>query len=189
MAQRRFLTETQNPLEGTHLTPKTLAIVDTGSFQSFNEEYENLISLLSERLMVENDQDYFAAITRSRNVATAFMGGANDAGTRTPSIVDIGSFLTNFKENCAPSELSDIGTALDTALQAYNTQFTARGYGQGTKPTTGMGIWFPSRKQYSEVRVEPVSLYHECMFLCNLFSYPAFYPSSQTDFWCTDFFI
>ena len=143
-----FLTETQNG-GGPHLVPKTLSIVDTNSFEIFLTEFETLVNMLADLLWSETDQAFFAAMQRSRAASTAFESGADDIGSKTPSAVDIGSFLSTFNELCAPT--GAIKEALDRTLEAYDAQFYARGFGEGTKPSSGMATWFPSKKLHSEV--------------------------------------
>lgn len=143
-----FLTETQNG-DGPHLVPKTLSIVDTNSFEIFLSEFKMLVEMLADLLWSETDQAFFAALQRSRAASTAFESGADDTGSKTPSAVDIGSFLSTFDELCAPT--GSIKEALDRTLGAYDAQFYARGFGEGTKSSSGMATWFPSKRLHLEV--------------------------------------
>lgn len=138
-----FLTQTQNP-EGTHLVPKTLSIVDTISFETFLVEFESFVTELADLLWYETDQNFFAAIQRSRSSVVAFESAADHPGSRDPSAVDVGSFLSIFNELCSPT--GTLKESYDRTLEAYEGQFHARGYGEGTKPSSGMAVWFPSKR-------------------------------------------
>jgi hypothetical protein len=141
-----FLTETQNP-EGTHLVPKTLSIIQTDLFETFLVEFEAFVSDLADLLVSGKDPDFFTAMQRSRASVIVFESAADHPGSRTPSAVDVGSFLSTFHEICAPT--GGLKEAYERTQKAYNAQFHARGYGKGTKNSTGMAVWFPDKKLYS----------------------------------------
>lgn len=144
-----FFAETQNPDGDFHLTPKTLSIVDTALFDNFRQEFEAFVTELADLIYFETDPEYYASIQRTRAVVTAFDSISDNPGTRFPSAVDIGSFLSKFDEQCSLSQSSPIRSSYDRTLAAYDQMFTARGYGVGTKPSTGMALYWPSKQQYN----------------------------------------
>ena len=141
-----FLNETQNP-EGAHLVPKTLSIIQTDLFETFLMEFESFVENLADLLFSRKDPNFFTAAQRTRASVIAFESAADHPGSRTPSAVDVGSFLSTFHELCAPT--GTLKESYDRTLQACDAQFHARGHGEGAKPSSGMAAWFPSKKLYS----------------------------------------
>jgi len=128
------------------LTPKTLAIVDTSLFTDFLDAWDALCAEFTS--LLETDTDFFTHLYRARNSAIAFQGAADDAGSTTPSAIDVGSFLTQLKVLCAPAAGSNLLTLLSKAEETYATMFVVRGVGEGTPSATGMHITWPLRRVY-----------------------------------------
>ena len=76
----------------------------------------------------------------------AFASAEDHPGSQFLTAVDIGSFLTVFGELCGPDPSSDLADALEDAVAAYDAQFVARDVGVGTRPATGMAVFFPSKQ-------------------------------------------
>jgi len=143
-----YISETQNPLgEGKHLTPKTLSLIDTTSgFPDFLDSFKTFVKELARLLLLGTDQDFVVSIQRTRNSVLAFESAEDHPGSQNPTAVDIGSFLSVFSKMCDPDPSSDLAEALEDAVLAYSAQFVARDVGVGTRPATGMAVYFPSKR-------------------------------------------
>lgn len=134
-----------------HQTPKALAIVETVAFEAFLEAFEDLASDLTDRLYASDDADLSAAIQRVRAKAVTHDGYVDNPGSRDPSLVDIGSFLSLLNTMCIPSQSSSLGVALENAAARYNDMYVAQGVGPGTSSSfTGMHVLWPSKRYYRQ---------------------------------------
>lgn len=126
-----------------HESPKTLSIVETSGFNAFFAAWEALSLKFKSLLDANNDADIFAHLRRARVQSLAFEGYFDQAGTRTPSLVDIGSFLEIFELLYSPTVGSVLETSLEAAQSAYDAMFVLRRSGPGTPAATGMHIMWP----------------------------------------------
>jgi len=141
--QQSFLNDQQGD---EHITPKTLAIVDTSMFSAFLEAWESLMAYWSE--VHASDAGFVTLLRRSRGSSAAFVGGYDDVTNTYPSALDIGHFLSTFKFVCKPK----IDTELIAVETAYTNMFVERGVGPGTNLlATGMHVYWPTRKYFSEI--------------------------------------
>lgn len=144
-----FLTETQAAGD-RHQTPKTLSLIDTFKFYIFMQNFEALATELARLLSENTDIGLFAAVQRTRDVSAAFEGYIDNPGTRTPSLIDIGSFLSNLDKMCNPSWTSSLRSALDKTKASHEGMFITRGVGPGTKPGNGIHVLWPSKRFYQQ---------------------------------------
>ena len=85
-----------------HQVPKTLAIVDLEKYQTFSESWNAFSKELLD-LMNRGDPEVLIALNRARQSAYAFTSVEDYAGSKTPSSVDMMSFM--FFVICALREL------------------------------------------------------------------------------------
>jgi hypothetical protein len=147
----------------THMTPKTLAIVDLAKYDIFLKSWDSLSAELR-RLLVSKDPEVYTQMNRARNAAIAFESVVDDAGTNGPSAADIGSFMNIFANGCVPSPGSSLGLLLNDAQNSYADMFLERGIGEGTPQATGMHILWPVRREFAAYQ----SFYEEKLFNTNL---------------------
>ena len=156
--QENFLAKTQaeEGFADVHDTPKTLAIVNTTAFSIFHEAWEALSAELFETMLMDDDPDFFAAISRARAETLAFGAafGEKDAA-------DIGVFLEKFSILCNIDPTGAMWPLVANAKDTYNDMFVARGTGEGTSSTaTGMHVTWPEKKTF----LEDPSLYLSSIF-------------------------
>lgn len=128
-----------------HLTPKTLALIDTNLFRVFLETWEAFSAELV-RLLNGGDPFVLSYLSRARQIAIAFVGYTDEGQQKTA--VDIGSFLATFDAACQPDEASDLYRLRTAAVDAYYDMQVASGVGEGTLEATGVQIFWPTRLDY-----------------------------------------
>lgn len=144
---------------GTHMTPKTLSLIDLAKFDSFLSSWDSLSSELT-TLLLAKDQQIYAQMNRARNQAIAFESVVDEVGTNRPSAVDVGSFLSIFFSACVPTRGSRLDILLNSTQNAYNDMFVERGTGEGTPEATGIHIMWPVRREYAAYK----AFYDEKLF-------------------------
>jgi len=142
-----FVDQTQGR---NHLTPKILSVISTDGYTTFLEKFEAFMGELNTLLAAQDDQDLYTLIGRARMEAVSFEGIVDARDTRTPSALDIGSFLSSFQLMCGPT--GDLGTYLEETIAAYDQMILLSRYGEGTLETTGMHITWPYKSDYLDYR-------------------------------------
>jgi len=132
-----------------HSTPKTMSIVQSSGFNTFLAAWEALSLEMKSLLDANNDADFFAHLQRARGQSLAFET-IDETGFRTPSALDIGSFLESLENLCTPVAGSVLKSALNAAQSTYDSMFVLRRNGPGTPDATGMHIFWPFRIRYAE---------------------------------------
>jgi hypothetical protein len=143
----------------THMTPKTLAIVDLAKYDIFLNSWDALSAELR-RLLTRKDPEVYTQMNRARNAAIAFESVVDDVGTNGPSAADIGSFMHIFANGCVPSPGSSLESLLSNAQNAYVAMFLERGVGEGTPEATGMHVIWPVRREFAAYQ----TFYQERLF-------------------------
>ena len=138
-----FLVRTQGGIY--HLSPKTLAVLDLGKFETFLASFEAFFGGLLEYLK-KGDTTLHSFVARARLSAVAFEGILDSTGAQTPSSLDIGSFFHQFSTLCNP--VGALGSSLQSAMDAYIDMFVSQGVGPGTAPGTGMHFIWPTQGVY-----------------------------------------
>ena len=141
-----FVDETQGGSQ-FHQSPKILSVVDTRSFNDFLASYEDFASEALAALQ-DGDASLHAYISRARASSISFEGVADVDGTKTPSALDIGSFLRELDTLCDPG--GTLGPSLQATKAAYDAMFIKRGVGPGTAAGTGMHITWPDVAEYQK---------------------------------------
>ena len=114
-------------------------------FQVFVTAFEELFELLLGG--IQEDATLHAFVGRARSSSVSFEAVMDATGTTDPSGLDIGSFLSNLDTLCQPG--GAIGTALASAIEAYNAMIVENHIGPGTAAGTGMHVTWPTQNEYA----------------------------------------
>lgn len=90
-----------------HIADKTLTIVDTSKYTVFLSAWEALAAEMT-ALLATSDVNFHVALSRARSVSVAFRGSCD---AKPYSVVDVGSFLSQFESKCVPDTSSQLSTA------------------------------------------------------------------------------
>jgi hypothetical protein len=146
-----FISETQ-AAEGApdvHQTPKAMAILNTTAISPFLEAWEILSSEMLTILTSDNDPNFYAALSRARDMMTD-VGGSLGEDTS----IDVGYFLAMLDVVCDPVIGNSLDIALSSATSAYYQQFVRFETGNGTGFLTGMQMTWPQKDDYKEFSPE-----------------------------------
>jgi len=141
-----FLSQMQDFDE--HLTPKTLALVDTAKASEFQRKLEAFARDLKAAIEADDDPDFYALLQHSRTSAVSFESVLDAPGTDAKTAMDVGSFFESFDDLCGPKTGTDLRASLDAVKVAYNDMYVVQGNGPGTPPATGMHVMWPKKKEY-----------------------------------------
>ncbi|CAJ1934845.1 unnamed protein product [Cylindrotheca closterium] len=131
--------------EDGHQTPKTLAVVDTTAHMEFATKWEEFSRFLN--IAFQEDENVQTAVKRARSKVLTFAGDTDDEGDKDEDMVDMMDFMNLFDGQCMPS--GDLAIALMEAKNSYDAQFVTFKAGPSTDSRyTGMGVHFPSRKEF-----------------------------------------
>lgn len=131
-----------------HETPKALSIINFDVYEDFATKWDAFSKVLV-ALMEAEDPEVSILFNRARQSAYTFASVYDDDGSKDKASVDMMSFMVDFQKLCRPESGSELSSALQEAMTAYDFMFVERGTGPGT-PTalTGMHIFWPSKRRY-----------------------------------------